>query len=324
MITATDTYTFIDCAGVQYYVKDVPGAGDCALLALLLNPDFKSPCTSPDELRRLVISYVRGPSRNACSRMFTIVGDRTNFTFELYLKSALRPRFWVGTIFYLWASVALGVNIHSHFFNEFREPKMDCTGTFLRNYFPMISQDGWIEVNVYFHQYGSMSRCKPSMYNHFAALLHMDSTSSSSELPCLNETVNQNGQPWWKKTEEVHGYDCSLKQPKPKKQKKSMNKEERKEYTKALTYHYLKQQEDGAEVTEMMNERLKKCSTTMHDNDDVEVTPKPDVALQPETIAGVRSYLSKHEHRTWLQRAHIIFLYLHPCIGKKMQRLLRK
>jgi hypothetical protein len=117
MMTATDTYTFIDCAGVQYCVKDVPGAGDCALLALLLNPDFKSPCTSPDELRRLVVSYVRGPSRDACSRMFTIVGDRTNFTFELYLESVLRPRFWVGTIFYLWASVALGVNIRSHFFN---------------------------------------------------------------------------------------------------------------------------------------------------------------------------------------------------------------
>jgi hypothetical protein len=62
------------------------------------------------------------------------------------------------------------------------------------------------------------------MYNHFAALLPV--TSDAGELLTLNELVNVEGKPWWTKTEEMNGYDCSAKQPKPQKQKKQMNKEE--------------------------------------------------------------------------------------------------
>jgi hypothetical protein len=111
MMSGTPTYTFFDCAGMHYYVEDVPSAGDCALLALLMNPEFNAPCASPDELRRLIVTHAQGPACQDCSQMFAIVGDRTNFTFEVYLDNVLRPRFWVGTIFFLWTSVALGVKI---------------------------------------------------------------------------------------------------------------------------------------------------------------------------------------------------------------------
>jgi hypothetical protein len=102
-------------------------------------------------------------SRHMLSNILTIVGDRTNSPFEVYLDYVLRPRFWVGTTFFLWTSVALGVKIRSHFFNEIREPVMECTGIFLEQHFPSISQEGWKTVDVYFHQYGAMYRCKPSM-----------------------------------------------------------------------------------------------------------------------------------------------------------------
>jgi hypothetical protein len=111
MMCGTPTYTFFDCAGMHYYVEDVPGAGDCALLALLMSPEFNAPCASPDELRRLIVTHAQGPARQDCSQMFAIVGDRTNSTFEVYLDNVLTPRFWVSTIFFLWTSVALGVKI---------------------------------------------------------------------------------------------------------------------------------------------------------------------------------------------------------------------
>jgi hypothetical protein len=63
------------------------------------------------------------------------------------------------------------------------------------------------------------------MYNHYASLVPLSSSGDSLEL--LNEAVNIPGTPWWKKTEEMKGYDCS-QQPKSSKQKKNMNKDERK------------------------------------------------------------------------------------------------
>lgn len=317
MMTETETYTFVDRAGSNYYVKDVPGAGDCALLALMLNPNLNAPCGSPDELRRLIVNNVRGTNRATCCQIYTIVGDRTNYPFEVYLDYVLRPRFWVGTTFFLWTTIALGVKIRSHFFNEFREPVMECTGIFLEQHFPSISQEGWKTVDVYFHQYGAMYRCKPSMYNHFAALLP-NANTTKGELPCLNELANQEGQPWWKKTEEVSRYDISNKQPKPRYQKKNMTKDERKDYNKALTYHYLKCQESGDEVAQMMEKRLEKSFGDMDDTKDIKFnSASADLPILAEKVASVASYSSKQEHRTWLQRSHIIFLHLHPRIGRK-------
>jgi hypothetical protein len=46
-----------------YAVKDVAAAGDCAVLALLQNPMFPSASSSCDELRRFIVSFVRGPNQ---------------------------------------------------------------------------------------------------------------------------------------------------------------------------------------------------------------------------------------------------------------------
>jgi hypothetical protein len=58
-------------------------------------------------------------------------------------------------------------------------------------------------------------------------------------------------------TEEMHGYDCSAKQPMPYKQKKELNKDEQKQYNKALTYHCLKERENGTEVAKEMGKGLR-------------------------------------------------------------------
>jgi len=42
---------FSDASGNHYLVRDVCGAGDCALLALLLSPSFEAPVSGADELR---------------------------------------------------------------------------------------------------------------------------------------------------------------------------------------------------------------------------------------------------------------------------------
>jgi hypothetical protein len=99
------------------------------------------------------------------------------------------------------------------------------------------------------------TRCKPSMYNHYAALIPVEPENDSSGLSILNDVVNIERVPWWKKAEEANGYDFSGKQPKPKKQKKEMNKEDRKKYNSALTYHYLREQDNGEELAADMKKK---------------------------------------------------------------------
>jgi hypothetical protein len=79
-------------------------------------------------------------------------------------------------------------------------------------------------------------------------------------------------------------------------QKKCMTKDERKDFNKALTYHYLKQQENGDEVAQIMEKRLKKCVTDTDDSKEVKLTAPADVSLPPEKVSGVRSYSSKQDH----------------------------
>jgi hypothetical protein len=155
------------------------------------------------------------------------------------------------------------------------------------------------------------------MYNHFAALLPLPSVDAGG-LPCLNELVNQVGIPWWKKTDEMNGYDCSKKQPKPSVQKKNMDKEDQKKCNQVLTYHYLKEQENGDDLAQMMKDRLDKATTDRDDSMDIaalQVENQEHVCS--EALASTRSLSCKKEQRSWLQRANIIFLFLHPRIGQK-------
>jgi len=205
---------FVDANGNHFIVKDVLAAGDCALLALLNHPNFNVPVSDCLELRRAIVSFALGPCRDACFTVYGMVGDRSNMQFDCYLQHVLQPRFWVGTVFFIWASMAYGCDVRSHYFDEFRAPKYESTADFLVKYFKDYLKENMLIVDVFFHQYRNMGRCKPSMYNHFASLIRIPSNVDVSYAK-VNEKVNAVGTPWWKKNEEVHGYDCSEKQPKP-------------------------------------------------------------------------------------------------------------
>jgi hypothetical protein len=199
MSLTSSSLVYVDAEGDRYLVKDVSAAGDCALLSLLCNPNFRAPLTTSDELRHAVVSFATGVQREDCFTVYSMVGDRTNVHFETYLQHMLRPGFWVGTVFYIWASMAYGCNIRTHFFNEFREPQQELTENFLKKYlnrYVPVDENQQM-INIFFHQYKNMLRCKPSMYNHYAALLRLESLDG--ELSILNVMLNQEGMPWGKK-----------------------------------------------------------------------------------------------------------------------------
>jgi hypothetical protein len=97
-----------------------------------------------------------------------------------------------------------------------------------------------------------------------------------------------------------------------------MNKEDQKKYNQVLTYHYLKEQENGDEVAQMMNDRLAKATTDWDDSIDVgvaQVRNQENGSL--EALQTTRSLSSKKEQRSWLQHANIILLFLLPWKGLK-------
>jgi hypothetical protein len=309
---------FIDFEGRHYLVKDTFAAGDCALLSLLSNPRFAAPVSSSTELRRAIVSFARGESRQECFNTYALIGERANMHFEFYLDHVLRPGFWVGTIFYIWTSLAYGCDIRSHFFNEFRETKVESTAEFIKRYFPQLNLNFDVTIDVFFHQYMNRARCKPSMYNHYAALIPIESVTDSSGLSILNDLVNIEKVPWWKKTEEANGYDFSGKQPKPKKQKKEMNREDRKKYNTALTYHYLREQDNGEELAADLEKKLEKAldkETDLACAPGVSVTNVTDIFN--EKMPSTRALSAKYVGRTWKQRAVIIFIFLHPRMGQR-------
>ena len=279
------------------------------------NPNFQAPLSTANELRRAVVTFARGVKQQDCITVYSLVGNRSNMSFEVYLENVMRAGFWVGTIFFIWTSMAFGVTIRSHFFNEFREPKCESTAEFISKYFSKDFSDDLDQqpvVDVFFHQYRCMTRCKPSMYNHFAALIPIDNLTGDESI--LNVLVNQVGLPWWKKTEEINGYDCSGRQPKPSKAKKDMTKEDRIKFSRALTYHYIKQQNNGNELYDEMEKQLENV-TEKDDSVDVGVA-RIQGEEKHEVMTCCRSLTRKLVDRSWIQRANIIFLFLHPRIGK--------
>jgi hypothetical protein len=106
---------FVDATGNNYLIRDVCAAGDCALLALLMSPTFEAPVSGADELRRAIVSFARGEARDDCSTVFSLIGKNSSMTFDGYLSQVLQPKFWVGTIAFIWTSMAYGIDIVSHF-----------------------------------------------------------------------------------------------------------------------------------------------------------------------------------------------------------------
>jgi hypothetical protein len=105
---------FSDFKGNQYLVRDAPGAGDCALLALLHNPAFHAPVSRVDELRRAVMSFARGESCQECSKIYSLVGEKNEATFDGYLSQVFAAGFlgW-DLVLYLADNVLWNKNLQS-------------------------------------------------------------------------------------------------------------------------------------------------------------------------------------------------------------------
>jgi hypothetical protein len=89
-----------------------------------------------------------------------------------------------------------------------------------------------------------------------------------------------------------------------------MNKEDQKKYNQALIYHYLKEQENGDELAQMMKDRLDKATTDRDDLIDVRVIQvKNQEHSSSEALQTTPSLSCKKEQCSWLERASIIFLF---------------
>jgi len=153
-----------------------------------------------------------------------------------------------------------GIEILSHYFNANRIPEFSSTCDFLRKHLPDIFADvpnDRTPVHVFFHCYCDMKRLGPTMYNHFTTLIPIPHLSQADQT--LNTEVELEVKPWWTKVDNVNGYDCSLKEVKAQKGKGKLSKIERKKLNEALTFHYLKNCDDGVKVNMEMAKRLEEA-----------------------------------------------------------------
>jgi hypothetical protein len=131
---------FVDSLGNQYLVRDIPVDGNCALHALLYNPVFEVPLSKVSELRRGLVEFARGDAREACREVYSLVGQTaTTTSFDVYLSEMSQPGFWVGTTAFIWAMMAYGFDIRSHFCNEMQMPVSSSSLEFLKQH--MIGYD---------------------------------------------------------------------------------------------------------------------------------------------------------------------------------------
>jgi len=315
---------YVDSLGKQYLIRDVLGNGDCALLALLHSPGFEAPVSGATELRRGIVSFARGESREACSRVYALLGERNETTFDMYLTRMLDPGFWVGTVAFVWATMAYGVEIKTHFFNDKGQPDSTSTTAFLRRHIPGY-EDMELEenkaVHVFFHQYNQMKRCKPAMYNHFATMV-LVRTMAADTIVTLNREVEQFNNPWWL----TNGNTETTEDSKARKPKKQMNKDERKQYNQKITYEYLKMANRNEQLAEKMAEKIKIAENRTSeiaaqlniDVDDMDLEVRKENCMEENistAMTPVKTLTHKYDRRSWKQRATIIFLYLHPQIG---------
>ena len=321
---------FVDATGNNYLVRDVCAAGDCALLALLMSPTFEAPVSGADELRRAIVSFARGEARDDCSTVFSLIGENSTSTFDGYLSEVLQPKFWVGTIAFIWTSMAYGIDIVSHFFNEHKQPASNSTADFLEKHMPKYCEflDRTKSMHIFFHQYKNMRRCKPSMYNHFATLVPVLPSRSENQ-PTLNASLQSADTPWWTQVSNVNGYDCTAKDLKGKRRKNKLDKNEQKKLNEALTYHYLNNSDKGLHLASEMSARLEKAhrkeaelaarlKVPIEDLDCGIASVEPPDNKCDEKISGSATLTSKYDRRNWLQRAKIIFIHLYPKMGGRV------
>jgi hypothetical protein len=97
-----------------------------------------------------------------------------------------------------------------------------------------------------------------------------------------------------------------------------MNKDEPKQYNMALTYHYLTDQANGDEMADEMGKRLETAYKKDDDLADMLVVSGNDFNYDTgEKMTSTRTLSAINIGRTWKQCAVIIFIFLHPRIGKQ-------
>lgn len=314
-------------------MRDVAALGDCAVLAVLCHPNFTAPLSDVQELRRAVVSFARGPRSAECKHVFTVLKNVADTTFEVFLESVLKPRFWVGTEFFAWVTMLYGVDIGIHFFSSDKLPSFQSTAMFLRDAFPNSSHP-WSHssascVHVFFHQYKQMTSVDHPMYNHFAMLIPFPICPNPQQL--LNDLIAAKPEhaQWWhqKKTPDAMK-DAPGNEKKERIIKKNLSaKVERKQKQTFITTAYVKwmcvTHKKAAELQDRLDaarERaleLAKEHQIQVDELDLPVASKSDSDDEgQDRLSKSRSLTPKNCKRSWIQRSYIIYMHLHPNIGR--------
>jgi len=132
----TNVTFFRDSNGNFYIICDVAALGDCAVLAVLGNPNFKAPLCTVQELRRAVVSFAQGGAAEECSKVYAVLKGLQADAFDVYLQQVLQPRFWVGTEFFVWLTMMYGVEIIVHYFSSHKEVSQESTLGLLKTCLP--------------------------------------------------------------------------------------------------------------------------------------------------------------------------------------------
>ncbi len=131
-----DVTFFRDSNGNFFIVCDVAALGDCAVLDVLSNPNFKAPLCTVQELHHAVVSFAQGTAAEECSKDYTVLKGLQADTFDVYLQQVLQPRFWVGTEFFVWLTMMYGIEIIVHFFSSHKEVSQESTLGLLKSCLP--------------------------------------------------------------------------------------------------------------------------------------------------------------------------------------------
>lgn len=339
MFDAAENYYFCDSQGNSYVVKDVAALGDCAVLAVLCHPNFNAPLTDIVELRRAVVSFARGPRTAECKHVYSILKARAETPFELYLDQVLQPRFWVGTEFFVWATMLYGIDVRVHFFTADKMPCVESSAIFLAGAFPgSVTNLGVMfpsAIDIFFHQYKQMATCNYNRYNHFAILIPFPTCPDKKFL--LNDLVQSYQEaPWWKPgrcqvqpEEEKENAKASRKTSSNKStvsKKASVSKVERKEKHAKITAAYLgrmstvnkKAFELGEQLAVARQKALELAEERQIQVEELDLPVHRKIGDRDDAVAKMsksRSLTPKYCHRTWTQRAYIIYMHLHPQIG---------
>lgn len=120
--------------------------------------------------------------------------------------------------------------------------------------------------------------------------------------------------PWRTMVDGVNGYDCS-KDVKAKKEKSKLSKIEWKELTKARTLHYLKNLDQGAKLAAVMRKKLEEPPDK--ELDVGVIVPNCTTVNSDSQMTQALRVTAKYDQRNCLQRATLVFIFLHPKIGAK-------